>query len=107
MRYHLLSTPVNCFVDNFLHYYIILQNRRLPTLVELFGYIFYFGGLFLGPGFFYLDYKDFIEGNNLLRKENKDRNGSTNGLNKAEINSNVFEQVDLRSFPFFVYTKQK
>ena len=29
------------------------------------GYVFYFGGVFLGPGFFYLDYKDFIEGKNL------------------------------------------
>ena len=67
--------------------------RCLPSLVELFGYIFYFGGIFLGPGFFYRDYKDFIEGTNLFVEEKKERNGSTNGISKAEICNNLSNRV--------------
>ena len=68
-------------------------NRSLPTLVELFGYIFYFGGVFLGPGFFYRDYQDFIEGTNLLPEEKKGRNGVLNDLHKPETSGIFYVQV--------------
>jgi lysophospholipid acyltransferase len=34
--------------------------RKRPGLLEFFGYIFYFGGFFIGPAFEFKDYVDFI-----------------------------------------------
>lgn len=39
---------------------------NLPSPVEFLSYIFYFHGVIVGPLCFYKDYRDFIEGQNLL-----------------------------------------
>ena len=39
---------------------------ELPSLLEFVSYIFYFHGVIVGPLCFYKDYRDFIEGQNLL-----------------------------------------
>ena len=38
----------------------------LPTPIEFLSYIFYFHGICVGPLCFYKDYRDFIDGQNLL-----------------------------------------
>ena len=43
--------------------------RKIPSFVELFGYVLYFGGVFYGPSFFFTDYEDYISGNNIKDKE--------------------------------------
>ena len=43
--------------------------RQVPSFAELFGYVFYFGGIFHGPSFFFTDYQDFISGRNFRNKE--------------------------------------
>ena len=65
--------------------------------MEIFGYVFYFGGIFLAPGFFFIDYKKFIEGKNIRsgQKSNRGINGvvtnENNGV-KSYINNNKLKK---------------
>ena len=41
----------------------------MPSLVEFFGYIFHFTGIAHEPGFFYTDYIEFINGENIRKQK--------------------------------------
>ena len=41
----------------------------MPSLVEFFGYILHFAGIVHEPGFFYTNYIEFINGENIRKQE--------------------------------------
>ena len=61
--------------------------RQVPSLTEIFGYVLYFGGVFLGPGFFFEEYKEFINGENIQFNNNEKTN--TNNVNGKKYNTNM------------------
>lgn len=48
---------------------LVFSFSAFPSLLEVMGFIFYFGGVIAGPSFFYSDYIDFITGENYKCKE--------------------------------------
>lgn len=40
----------------------LMSFKRLPNLLEFFGYVYFFPGFLAGPAFNYKEYSDFIDG---------------------------------------------
>ncbi|KAI9295695.1 MBOAT-domain-containing protein [Neoconidiobolus thromboides FSU 785] len=68
-------------------YQIERRIQRLPSFIDFLGYVFYFGGFFVGPAFDYFDYQQF------LRAEY---------FNKVNNNSSLFPPTILRAVKCFV-----
>ena len=45
----------------------LFSNRRVPSLLEYFGYMFHHSMLLVGPACTFRDYMDFIEGHDIAR----------------------------------------
>ena len=44
--------------------HLLFFFSQYPSVVEVFGFVFHFGGVICGPIFFFRDYMDFISGAN-------------------------------------------
>ncbi|XP_055374054.1 lysophospholipid acyltransferase 6 isoform X2 [Condylostylus longicornis] len=57
--------------------------KKLPSALEFFSYTLHFQGIMAGPMVFYKDYIEFVEGYNLLKQNNANKNSDTS--NQREI----------------------
>jgi lysophospholipid acyltransferase 1/2 len=86
----------------------------IPTPMEFLSYIFYFHGIIVGPLCFFKDYRDFIEGRNLLviptSKTTTEPSDDEQRLSKIEQPSNFWPVVTklgqgaIWAYIFLVYT---
>lgn len=53
--------------------------RKLPSALEYFAYVLHFQGLMCGPMVVYKDYKEFIDGTNILKHSSGNGHLDTNG----------------------------
>ena len=52
-------------------FFLLLFGRRVPSLLEYFGYMFHHSMLLAGPVCSFKDYMDFIEGRDIARATNQ------------------------------------